>query len=111
MLMSTYERIKEFATLRAIGASRFTVLAMILFESLILSLTGGVAGIIMGLMGSQLLDTALTTFFQLSFPLARITLRLVMEGLALSAFVGFVGALLPSIIVYRMTIINALRWE
>jgi putative ABC transport system permease protein len=111
MLMSTYERLKEFGTLRAIGASRFTVLGMILTESLLLSLAGGVLGIVLGIMGSRLLDSAVVTLFQLSYPVARISVSLVLQALGLSLAVGVVGAIIPCFLVYRMNIIYALRQE
>lgn len=111
MLMSTYERLKEFATLRAIGASRLVVMTMICTESLILSLAGGACGIVFGVMGSKFLDTAVMTLFKLSFPLAQITLTLILQAFLLSGVVGMIGALIPCFIVYRLDIITGLRQE
>lgn len=111
MLMSTYERLKEFATLRAIGASRLTVLTMITAESVILSFTGGVFGVIVGFMGARLLDSAVVTLFKLTFPIGAITVPLVVEALLLSIFVGVVGAAVPCFITYRMNIIYGLRQD
>jgi putative ABC transport system permease protein len=111
MLMSTYERIREFGTLRAIGASRLSVAGMILLESVILSLTGGCIGIILGLLGSRVLDDSVRTLLQLSFPIACVTPWLVIQALLLSVVVGVVGGIIPSIIVSRMTVIDSLRWE
>lgn len=111
MLMSTYERLKEFGTLRAIGASRLTVVGMITAESLILSTIGGLFGVVLGVMGSQLLDSAVVTLFKLTFPIASITLQLVLQALVLSVVVGLVGAIIPAFLVYRMNIIQGLRQE
>jgi ABC-type antimicrobial peptide transport system permease subunit len=111
MLMSTFERIKEFGALRAIGASRFTIIMMILVESLILSITGGIFGIIIGLLGSRFLDGAVIALFQASFPIAHITFNLIIYAFGLSVFIGIIGALIPSIIIYKMDVITALRWE
>jgi len=111
MLMSTYERIKEFGTLRAIGGANMTVFLMILMESMILSIVGGFGGIILGVMGSRVLDEAVKVILQLSFPLARITPGLIIYAIILSIVVGFVGAIIPAVIVHRMNIIDALRWE
>ena len=51
MLMATLERIREIGTLRAIGAQRQFVMAMILLETVILCLVSGLigAGIALGL--------------------------------------------------------------
>lgn len=111
MLMSTYERLREFATLRAIGASRMLVVMMIMGESVILSCAGGMLGIFFGWLASYLLDRAVLVLFKLTFPLAKVTLVLVGEALLLSAFVGVVGALLPAIIVWRLKIVDGLRWD
>lgn len=111
MLMSTYERLREFATLRAIGASRMLVVMMIAGESVILSCAGGVLGIFFGWLASYLLDRAVLVLFKLSFPLAKVTLVLVGEAVLLSAFVGLVGAALPAIIVWRLKIVDGLRWD
>lgn len=111
MLMSTYERIKEFGTLRAVGATRFTVFLMIQIESLILCFIGGIGGVVLGIMGSQLLDDAVQAILQLSFPLGKITPNLVIYAFLLSFIVGIAAAIIPAIIVYRMKIIDAMRWE
>lgn len=111
MLMSTYERLREFATLRAIGASRMLVVMMILGESVILSCAGGVLGIFFGWLASYLLDRAVLVLFKLTFPLAQVTPVLVGQAMLLSAFVGAVGALLPAIIVWRLKIVDGLRMD
>jgi len=48
MLMVVLERRKELGMLLAIGMSKVRVFSMIMLETVLLSLTGGVAGIIMG---------------------------------------------------------------
>lgn len=111
MLMSTYERLKEFATLRAIGASRLTVLIMIITESVILSASGGVLGAILGTMGSLLLDNAVVTLLKLTFPMGMVTVSLIVESLVLSVVIGFVGAAIPCLLIYRVNIITGLRQE
>ena len=111
MLMSTFERIREFGALRAIGANRSVIASMILIESLILSVIGGIAGIIVGVIGSTFLDDAVKALFQISFPMANITPALILYAILLSIFIGVVGALIPIIIVYRIEIISALKWD
>ncbi len=44
MVMSVFERTREIGILRAIGWGRWRVVRMILMESIILSITGGVVG-------------------------------------------------------------------
>ena len=49
MLMVILERIKEIGMLMAVGMNRFRVFSMIVLETVFLSLTGGVAGIVLAL--------------------------------------------------------------
>ncbi|MCQ2736512.1 MAG: ABC transporter permease [bacterium] len=111
MLMSTFERIREFGALRAIGAGRSTIASMILIESLILSMIGGIAGIIVGILGSIFLDGAVQAVFRMSFPMANITFNLILYALILSGLIGIIGAIFPIVLVYRMEIIKALKWD
>lgn len=111
MLMSTYERMREFGTLRAIGTPRSTVVTMVIAESVMLSVLGGLLGIAFGWIGSILLDRAMVVLLQLSFPLAAITLPLLLEAVLLSVVVGLVGAAIPSVLVWKVDIVTGLRWD
>ncbi|MBI3928285.1 MAG: ABC transporter permease [Armatimonadetes bacterium] len=111
MLMSTYERLREFSTMRAIGAPRATVAAMIVAESVMLNLAGGLLGLLFGWVASGVLDRAVVLLLQLPFPLAQITPRLLFQALALSGVVGLVGAVIPCFLVWRLKIVDALRLD
>lgn len=78
---------------------------------MILSTIGGVAGIIVGLIGSIFLDGAVQVVFRTTLPMASITPGLILYALLLSVFIGVTGAIFPIIIVYRMEIIKALKWD
>ncbi|MBS2036414.1 ABC transporter permease [bacterium] len=111
MLMSTYERLREFAVLRAIGASRLTVCFMLIWESLMLSGAGGVLGCLFGILVSGVLDEAVVVLLQLPFPLAQVTPLLLLQGMLLSGLVGMAGALIPLILIWRQQIMDGLRTE
>jgi len=111
MLMSTFERMGEFGTLRAIGVSRLFIFAMVLFESLFLSIIGGFFGVLLGFFGAGLFNDAIVALLKLSFPVSQVTTKLVVEALVLSMVVGILGAIIPAFIASRMDIIKALRWE
>ena len=48
MLMSVMERIRELGILTAVGMKKFRIFLMILLETILLSLTGGILGMLLG---------------------------------------------------------------
>jgi ABC-type lipoprotein release transport system permease subunit len=50
MLMAVMERVKEIGMLMAVGMSKFRVFWMLMLETVLLTLTGGVFGILLGLL-------------------------------------------------------------
>ena len=48
MLMSVFDRVREFGMLMAVGMKRRQVFVMVMTETVFLSLTGGAAGMILG---------------------------------------------------------------
>lgn len=57
MLANILERTKEIGIRRAIGATRDDVLYQFLFEALLISITGGIAGIVLGFVLTSLIST------------------------------------------------------
>ena len=57
MLMVVLERVKEIGMLMAVGMSKLRIFLMILLETVFLSLTGGVFGVIVGVLISKQFET------------------------------------------------------
>jgi len=56
MLMAVCERTQEIGMMRAVGASRWDIFRIILEETTILSLSGGLVGILLSILGSRLIE-------------------------------------------------------
>ncbi|WP_347838050.1 FtsX-like permease family protein [uncultured Draconibacterium sp.] len=56
MLMAVLERVKEIGMLMAIGMNKRKIFSMIIFESLMLTLTGGFLGILLGIAVSRIFE-------------------------------------------------------
>ena len=56
ILMAVFERTQEIGMMRAVGASRWDIFRIILEETTILSLSGGLVGILISILGSRAIE-------------------------------------------------------
>src|SRR5207247_676440 len=104
MLMSVTERTHEIGILKSLGASRRDIRRQFLAESAMLSLLGGVAGLVAG--------SALAALVELASPLpARVTAWSVAVALGLGVSVGIVFGVYPAHRAARLDPIEALHSE
>jgi ABC-type antimicrobial peptide transport system permease subunit len=109
MLMSTYERLGEYATLRAVGASRRVIGMTIVYEAIFLNVTGGFLGLVFGYLATGVLDKAVAILLEIPYPMAGVTPGLLLQALGLSFVVGLIGAVIPIFIVSRIDLVAQLR--
>ena len=110
MFAAVAQRVGEIGTLRALGFRRTAVLLAFLFESLLLSLVGGLIGLFAA-SWMQTVDISTTnfqTFSELAFQF-KLTVEIVVKTLLFSLFMGFVGGFIPSWQAARMKIVDCLR--
>ncbi len=110
MLVSVTERTHEIGLRKAIGATEKDILVQFLLEAILLTLTGGVIGIILGASFSFLASVVLTNFAGLNwgftFPISAALL-----GLGVSAGVGLIFGIYPARQAAKKDPIEALRYE
>ncbi len=106
VMMGVFERTREFGTLRAIGARPSFVRELVLTESLLLALVGGVGGILLGLVG--IWGVNLYTQNLAGFNAAALTPRLTLLALFISLLLGLIAGLLPARSASRLSITEAL---
>jgi putative ABC transport system permease protein len=104
MLTSVVERTHEIGIRRTVGATQRDVTKQFLTESLLMTLAGGVVGILIGV-ASALGITAYAGWATYVSPLS------VVLGVAVSLTVGLVFGLYPAIKAAKLDPVDALRYE
>lgn len=89
MLASVMERIREIGTRQAIGASRKDIVAQFLAESTLISISGGIIGIILGVVLSKII----TAVFDIK---TIISLFSIFIAFGVSALVGIMFGYMPA---------------
>ena len=106
MLVSVTERTREIGICKAIGAKSHHILMQFLIEALLLSLLGGLIGLVSGYGLGMLIANNIPDFPPASVPLWAASL-----ALGFSGFVGVLFGILPAAKAARLDPIDALRYE
>jgi putative ABC transport system permease protein len=100
----------EIATLRAIGFGALPVLLSVMFEALLLSLTGGVIGAALAwaFFNGHSVSTLGGAFAQVVFQLT-VTRALIVTGIVWAVVIGLLGGFFPALRAARLPVAEALR--
>lgn len=109
MIMSVYERTREIGVLKAVGWRSSRILTMVLGESIILTLAAAVVGIIMGVVGVEVLLNLLSSSGSVIHP--TLTLSILLRAFAVALIVGIIGGIYPAYRASRLPPTEALRYE
>lgn len=105
MSMTVRERIGEFAVLKTLGFGAWRITALILGESLVITLLGALFGILFTFPAAQAFGNALSMYF----PVFRVSADTIYLDAAAGFSVGFVAAIIPSWRAVRIRIADGLR--
>ena len=114
MITSVMERTREIGVMKAIGYTSAQILALILLESIMMSIIGALAGISFGTIGAYILASRGLTIkgIGLTIQLApKITPTLIIRTLLLTMTIGLLGGALPAYRASKIPPVVALRYE
>ncbi|HNW85173.1 MAG TPA: ABC transporter permease, partial [Candidatus Cryosericum sp.] len=103
MLVSVTERTREIGIRKALGATEWDILLQFLIESSLLSISGGVIGILVSIIGSE--------FVVARFTATAVTVSSVILAVGFSVAVGVFFGVYPARKAARLKPVEALRYE
>jgi putative ABC transport system permease protein len=104
MLTSVVERTREIGVRRTVGATRSDVTMQFLIETLLMTVSGGTLGLVLGMVVSW----GITAYAGWS---THVSLAAVVLGLFVSLLVGLVFGIYPAVKAARLEPVEALRYE
>ncbi len=109
MIMSVYERTREIGVLKAVGWTDKRILAMILGESVVLTLIAFVVGTVIAVVGVEILLTYSPSVSGIIKP--SFALDIFLRAFVVAFLVGVIGGLYPAYRASRLSPTEALRYE
>jgi len=104
MLVTVTERTREIGLRKALGAKKKVIVTQFLTESVILTFTGGMIGIVVGMLISFIYSKVTSSIFTIS-PSS------IMLAFGVSAGIGIIFGYYPAKKASNLQPIEALRWE
>ncbi|HKK21822.1 MAG TPA: ABC transporter permease [candidate division Zixibacteria bacterium] len=104
MMVSVTERTREIGIRKSIGAKQKHILLQFLFESLLLTLTGGLVGIVAGFVIAKILVRMINMEIEPS-------MLAIIAGLSISTGTGLIFGIYPAMKAARLDPIKALSYE
>ncbi len=98
ILMSVYERTSEIGIMKALGARRDSIFQLIWLETVMMCLAGGIAGSVMAVIGSDLVEKAIKSIADMgvSGSIVQITPFIIGYAILGAVILGFFAGLYPA---------------
>ena len=108
MLLSFFERTREFGVMRAVGWSRRRVMLLVVLEALVISVLGAALGVVLSFAATRALQewSSISGFLDPVY-----TATIFWRALYIAAGIGFLGAIYPSARAAFLRPLDALRHE
>lgn len=113
ILMSVFERTREIGMMKAVGASELDVFVLVWVESIMLTLLGGVTGIVMALLGGKLIEGLVRSLlpFAPAGSLMAFDWNLIIVSMVAALTMGLVAGLYPALRASALSPMEAIRSE
>ena len=93
MYKIVYDSVKELRVLRCMGVTRYGLYSLILLDSILLCITGAFIGLALGIVFANLASIGVFVFLRSMYYPARFEAKIALQCLALSLFLGLLGAI------------------
>jgi putative ABC transport system permease protein len=110
MLVSVTERTREIGIRKAVGAKRRHILVQFIVESVVLSLFGGVVGILFGMGLGLGISKVIAQYTEFPFP-SVVSYNSIGLAIAFSTAIGLFFGVYPAVRAARLDPVEALRYE
>lgn len=108
-LMNVSERRRQFAILRAIGATKGQVRRLLISEGLLLGFIGTGLGMILGLGGALYLNDVMERLFEVPLPTLEITPLPFLAGALMGIGVSLLATYVPAVLASRVSPLEGMR--
>ncbi|MBD1399475.1 ABC transporter permease [Pelovirga terrestris] len=111
ILMAVFERTQEIGMMRAVGASRWDIFRIILNETTILALVGGVVGIVLSTLGARLIEAFVRSVmpFVPSGDLIRFDPIVALGSVAFIFVIGLCAGIYPAVKASKINPVEAIK--
>jgi len=110
MLVSVTERTREIGLRKALGATNSDIMRQFLLEAVILTVSGGATGTIIGISLAFITSEVLKSQYNLAWPF-QLPLSAIILGVGMAGFVGLIFGIYPARKAADKDPIEALRYE
>jgi putative ABC transport system permease protein len=115
MVMSVLERTREIGLMKALGAQNRDVLSVFLAEAATIGLLGGVAGVIIGIAVSQLIDLLAANYLSTQgteiTSIVQTPIWLPVFAILFSMVIGLIAGIYPAFRAVQLDPVRALKYE
>ncbi len=110
MLVNINERTREIGLRKAVGANNASIISQFLTETVVLTLTGGIIGILIGAFFSFMVYLVIAQGLGYQWDFI-VTIPSILLGVGISMLIGMVFGSYPALKASKLSPVEALRYE